>query len=134
MIVARFDAGEDLLISLQKLAELHGVKGGFFSAIGGLKRFSYGLFEHGNYHNIVKEAKKCCFELLPTFGNISIKEGKTFAHCHIIASNEEDGATFGGHLLEGTIIYPVVEVYMQECDAEINRTFDPQTKFWPLKF
>ena len=49
-------------------------------------------------------------------------------------SAKVSGAVFGGHLLEGTVAYPVVEVYMQECDAEIIRTFDPQTKFWPMKF
>lgn len=134
LIIGRIDSGEDLLLSLQKLAEEHGVEAGWFNVIGGLKRFSYGLFEHGNYHNIVKEAKLCCFELLPTSGNISIREGKIFAHCHIIASDEESGATFGGHLMEGTIVYPVAEVYLQECDAEISRTFDQQTKFWPMKF
>lgn len=133
-IIARIDEGEDLLLSLQKLAEKNGVRSGWFSVIGGLKRFAYGLFEHGSYHNIVKEAKRCCFELLPTCGNISIKEGKAFAHCHVIASDEEGGAVFGGHLIEGTIVYPVAEVYLQGCDAEVGRTFDPQTKFWPMKF
>ena len=134
IVIARIDAGEDLLLFLQKLAEEHDVKAGWFSVIGGLKKFSFGLFEHGSYHNIVKEAKRCCFELLPTFGNISIKEGRTFVHCHIIASDEENGAAFGGHLMEGTIVYPTAEVYMQECSTQVNRIFDPQTKFWPMKF
>jgi predicted DNA-binding protein with PD1-like motif len=134
LIVARLDAGEDLLLSLQKLAEERDVKGGWFSVIGGVKRLAYGLFENGTYHNIVREAKRCCFELLPTAGNISVKEGKTFAHCHIIASDEEEGKAFGGHLIEGSIVYPVAEVYMQECDVVIKRIFDSNTKFWPLKF
>jgi predicted DNA-binding protein with PD1-like motif len=132
-IIARIDGGEDLLLSLQKIAEENGIRSGWFTVIGGLKKLAYGLFEHGNYHNIVKDAKKCCFELLPTCGNISIKEGKIFAHCHIIASDEEEGRAFGGHLLEGTIVYPTAEVYMQGCDAEITRTFDAETKFWPMK-
>lgn len=132
-IIARIDEGEDLLLSLQKLAEENGIRTGWFSVIGGLKKLSFGLFENGSHHNIIKEAKRCCFELLPTSGNISIKEGKTFAHCHVIASDEETGAASGGHLMEGSIVYPVAEVYMQECDTEIVRELDPQTKFWPMK-
>ena len=133
-IVARVDAGEDLLLSLTKIAEENNMRGGWFTVIGGLKKFSYGLFEDGKYHNVVKEAKKCCFELLPTGGNISIKEGKIFAHCHIIATDEETGLAAGGHLLEGSTVYPTAEVYMQEVDAEIVRQFDPSSKFWPMKF
>ncbi len=133
-VVARIDSGEDLLLSLQKIAEENNIKAGQFSVIGGLKKFAYGLFEHGEYHKIIKEAKRCCFELLPTGGNISIKEGNIFAHCHIIASDEEEGRVFGGHLIEGSIVYPVAEVFMQEVDIEIGRTFDPNNKFWPIKF
>lgn len=133
-IAARFDAGEDLLLSLQKLAQENNIKAGFFTVMGGLKKLAYGLFEHGSYHNMVKEAKRCCFELLPTIGNISIKEGKIFAHCHIIASDEETGVASGGHLIEGSIVYPVAEVFMHEIDIEIGRTFDTASKFWPMKF
>ncbi len=133
-IAARIDAGEDLLLSLQKLAEENNIKAGFFTVMGRLKKFAYGLFEHGTYHNIVKEAQRCCFELLPTIGNISMKEGKIFVHCHIIASDEETGVASGGHLLEGSIVYPTAEVFMHEVDLEIGRTFDASSKFWPMKF
>lgn len=133
-IFARFDEGEDLLLSLQKLAEDNDIKAGWFTVIGGLKKFAYGLFENGTYHNIIKTAKHSCFELLPSSGNITIKEGKIFAHCHIIASDEEEGKAFGGHLIEGSIVYPVAEVIMQGFEGEISREFDPKTKFWPIKF
>lgn len=132
-IAARIDAGEDLLKSLTKLAEENNIRAGFFTVMGGLKQFAYGLFEHGSYHNIVREAQRCCFELLPTIGNISIKEGKIFVHCHIIASDEETGLASGGHLIEGSIVYPTAEVFMHEVDIEIGRTFDPASKFWPMK-
>jgi predicted DNA-binding protein with PD1-like motif len=133
-IIARIDAGEDLLKTLTKIAEDNNIRTGWFSVIGGLKKLSYGLFEHGEYHNVIREAKKCCFELLPTGGNITMKEGKIFVHCHILASDEEEGVASGGHLMEGSIVYPTAEVYMQEVDAKIDRRFDPASKFWPMKF
>jgi len=131
--VVRLDAGEDILKTLTKMAEENGIKAGTFSLIGGLKKLSCGLFDNGVYHNIIKEAKKYCFELLPTGGNITMKEGKIFVHCHIIAANEEDGTATGGHLLEGTIVYPTAEVVMQELDADIDRAYDAESKFWPMK-
>ncbi len=133
LIIARLDEGDDLLKSLTTLAEKNNIKAGWFGMIGGLKRFAYGLYEDGKYRNIVKEARHC-FELLPTFGNISIKEGKVLIHAHIAASDEKEGAMFGGHLMEGCKIYPFAEVFMQECDADVGRTFDPKTNLWPMKF
>lgn len=131
--VARLDEGDDLYLSLEQLANEHGIRSGWFSAIGGLKEFAYGLYEQGGYRKIKKRAKHC-FELLPTFGNISIKEGKVLIHAHVAATDEEEGAAFGGHLTEGSIIYPFAEVFMQECNAVLNRSYDKKTNLWALRF
>jgi predicted DNA-binding protein with PD1-like motif len=133
MIVARFDAGEDLLLSLTACAKEHGIRAGWFSVIGGLKEIAYGLYEQGAYRNIRKVAKHC-FELLPTIGNISIKEGEVLIHTHINAGNEEDGRSFGGHLIEGSKIFPFAEVFIHECDAPLGRRHDRPTNLWPLTF
>ena len=132
-VVARLDAGEDLLLSLTKLAEGNNIKAGWFNIIGGLKKIVYGLYEDGKYKNITKEARHC-FELLPTAGNVSIKEGKVLIHAHINATDEEDGTAYGGHLMEGTLVYPFAEVVLYEVDVELGRIFDPKTNLWPMKF
>ena len=132
-IVARFDDGEDLLLSLTKCAEENGIKAGYFSLIGALKRFAYGLYEEGKYRSIVKEASHC-FELIPVFGNVSLKEGKALIHAHVACADEEAGGLFGGHLMEGSKIYPFTEVVMQEFDLPLDRTYDPKTNLWPIQF
>jgi len=132
-VAARLDAGDDLLLSLKKMAEENNIKAGYFTVIGGLKKIACGLYEEGKYKNIVKEARHC-FELLSAAGNITIKEGGVLVHSHIFATDEEEGMGFGGHLMEGTVVSPFVEVFMQEVDIEIGRTFDPQTNLWPMKF
>ena len=42
------------------------------------------------------------YELISLIGNISLKEGKTFAHTHITFSDKEY-RVFGGHLFDGKI-------------------------------
>lgn len=133
VVIARFDEGEDLLMTLKKCAEENNIRCGWFSVIGGLKKLAYGLYENGEYRNITKEAENC-FELLPTFGNITLKNGETLIHAHINASDEDNGTCCGGHLIEGSIIFPFAEVVIQECDGSINRKFDPKTKLWPMNF
>lgn len=131
MIVARFDAGEDLLVALRECAEKHGVRAGWFGVIGGLKEIAYGLYEQGEYR-IIRKIAKHCFELLPTVGNISIKEGEVLIHAHINVSDEEEGRSFGGHLIEGSKVFPFAEVFIHECDAHIGRRYDASTNLWPM--
>lgn len=132
-IFARFDEGDDLILSLKKCAEQHNIKTGWFNLIGGLKEFAYALYEKGEYRNIHERATHC-FELLPTFGNITQKEGETLIHAHIIASDEDAGVAKGGHLIEGCKIYPFAEVLIQEIDAVIDRSYDKNTNLWPVRF
>ncbi len=55
------------------------------------------------------------FELLSLNGNISLKEGKSFAHLHVTLGDEE-GRVFGGHLIRGDVF--VAEVYIGELIGE----------------
>lgn len=130
--MARFDAGEDLVLTLKKCAQEHGIKSAWFNVIGGLKEFTYGLYEKGTYRVITKKAENC-IELLPTFGNITMKEGELLVHAHVIGGEESEGKTFGGHLMEGSIIFPFAEVIIQEIDPVINRSYDKTTNLWSLK-
>ncbi len=132
LVIAKLDTNEDLLLSLTNLAKMHNITAGYFNVIGGLKKIAYGLYENGIYRNIIKEAKNC-FELLPTFGNISIKNGEILIHCHIVAEDEVEDKSFGGHLIEGSKIFPFAEVFMHECDIELIRSYDQKTNLWPFK-
>lgn len=132
-VIARFDEGEDLLRSLKECAEKNGIKCGWFNLIGGLKIFQYGLYENGGHRKITRKAKHI-FEILSTCGSIALKEGKISIHAHINASDEDEGVSYGGHLMEGSIIYPFAEVVIQELDGIVNRSFDKKTNLWPIRF
>ncbi|MFH1829586.1 MAG: DUF296 domain-containing protein [Pseudomonadota bacterium] len=130
LIVARFDEGEDLLNSLKKCAEDNGIKSAYFGLIGGLKELSYGLYEKGAHRN-VRKTPKDCFELLPTFGNVTMKQGDIIVHAHIMVAAE--GELYGGHLMEGSKIYPFAEVFMQETEVLLERKYDDKLKLWAIK-
>ena len=132
-VVARLDAGDDLMLALKEVAQKNGIKSAFFTLIGGLKKISYGLYEDGSYRHIVLEAKHC-FEVLPTAGNVTLKDGELFVHSHLTAADEKNGTAFGGHLMEGSIVYPFAEVFMQEIDVELVRQHDPKTNLFPIEF
>lgn len=132
MIVARFDEGEDLLLSLKRCAEEHGVTAGSFNAIGGLKEIAYGLYAEGK-HRPIRKISRHIFELLGASGNISLKEGTVLIHAHVLAADEEHGI-FGGHLLEGSIVCPFAEIFIQEGDAVIGRSYNEKSKLWHMRF
>jgi predicted DNA-binding protein with PD1-like motif len=53
-------------------------------------------------------------------------------HYHIAISDEQ-GRTFGGHLMEGSQVYTTAEVILVSLDAyRFLRTFDPQTGYQEL--
>ncbi|MBT3182230.1 MAG: DNA-binding protein [Deltaproteobacteria bacterium] len=131
-IVARLDEGEDLFNSLIECVEKNGVRSGIFNFIGGLKRVSYGLYYQGGRKEFKRDATEC-FEILSGTGNITAKEDGIMVHAHITASDENDGSAFGGHLMEGSIVYPFAEVYIQEFDSIIEREFDSKINLWPIK-
>ncbi len=131
--MARFDAGEDLLSSLERFAKENRISAGHFSIIGGLKKLSYGLLGKGG-HRVLKYEAERCFEILPTFGNITLKDGEVMIHAHIAAADEEEGVLRGGHLSEGCEIYPFAEVVIEELSPPIHRNYDSSTNLWPLNF
>lgn len=132
LIIARFDEGDDLVLSLKQCATLHNIKAGWLSGIGALKEISFGLYANKAHRSIKREADHC-FEIISLSGNISIKEGELLVHAHITVADDKEGCAFGGHLLEGSKVYPFAEVFIQECDADIRRVLDERINLWAMK-
>jgi len=129
IIVARFDEGEDLLKSLTECAEENDIRSGYFTLIGGLREFRYSIYVEGSRKEFCKTTDNT-FEVLPSGGNITMQEGKVLIHCHVMAASED--GVYGGHLMEGSIIYPFAEVFMQEIEPVIERRFDEGLNLWPI--
>ncbi len=132
MILAKLEEGEDLLNAILKCAEENNIKSGYVTGIGGLSEASFGVYQNGGRKLFNKKADaKSCLEIVSIAGNITIQEGKPLAHIHLSIS-DMDGNLVGGHLVEGSKIFPFVELFMMECDKTIVREYDSKTNLWPI--
>lgn len=94
---------QDLKQSIQKFVATHNIKAGaMITAVGSLEEINLryanrpnGIVQHGH------------FEIVSLVGTL----GVSGCHLHLSVSNE-DGQTFGGHLLEGNLIYTTAEIVL----------------------
>ena len=128
MIIARCEPGEDLYVCLTKLVQDNNVRSGSFQAIGAVKRAKVGVFEHGKYEWVEHDG---ALEISSCAGNVAIKEGKPFVHCHAVFGDNK-GTIISGHVGDGCIVDPTAEIHMQIYEGEIKRRLDPGTGLWIL--
>lgn len=127
-IVARCEKGEDLYTSLDRIAKENGIRSGFFQVIGAVSRAKIGVYKDGSY---VWTERNEQFEISSCSGNVTVKEGKPFVHCHIVLTNPK-GETIGGHVGEGCAINPTAEIHLQVLADPIKRKQNPDTGFWAM--
>ena len=124
--ISRLLENQDVVESIKQSAESEDVKTGVFVLIGSLKHAVLGFFKDGAYKldNVVGP-----LEVASCMGNISSDEnGDVAVHAHAVVSNEK-GDTFGGHLMEGSLVGVTVElVIIEVAGIELHRTFDEKTK------
>jgi len=127
-IVARLERGEDLYASLMKLVRENDIRNGCFQVMGALGRAKVGIFEGGKYEWVSHEGP---LEISSCVGNVSVKEGEPFVHCHAVL-NDHRGTLLGGHVAEGCIADPTAEVHVTVYEGELSRRYDDDTKLWIL--
>ena len=114
VFLLRAPEGVDLLDFVNGFAEKNGIKTAIVKGIGSLRNPVVGY-----YSEEIKAYKRIelfgTFELLTLLGNVSIKDGKPFAHLHVTIGNA-NGNVFGGHLMKGEVF--VAELYVQELVGE----------------
>lgn len=113
--LCRLPHSGDLLDELNKICLEKGIAAGSISVIGAVKSARVGFYNQSEkkYEAIVFDKS---LEIASCTGNISLKEGKPFAHLHITLS-DRDGSVYGGHLMPGTIIF-AAEAHIQSFEGE----------------
>ncbi|MEO6038958.1 MAG: PPC domain-containing DNA-binding protein [Saprospiraceae bacterium] len=120
----RLHPGQDLKKELDAFAREHHLQAGFvITCVGSLRRVT--IRPAGQQQPLLRSQK---FEIVSLVGTLS-PDG---SHLHI-ALSDSNGATLGGHLLEGNEIYTTAEIVIGEAQhLQFRRTVDPATTFKEL--
>ena len=115
--------GDNINKTFESFAEVKGVGCAWLNGIGALEHPEIGYYslEDKSYY---RKTFKGEYELTSLIGNITLKEGKPFAHTHITFSDTEF-RVFGGHLFNANIT-AAGEFIMQFGSDEINREMNAE--------
>ena len=123
-LMVRLEPGADMVRSITELARSRGIEAGSFSAIGALKSARLGYYDQRGHKYRETRIDSAC-ELASCTGNISLKDGESFAHIHVVLADEA-GHTTAGHLLEGIVF--AAEVHLRQLEGpKLERKHDEVT-------
>lgn len=122
--LARLPMEDDLVEAITKSFIDRNIRKGAFNVIGALSKCVLGYYDVSRKY--VSKEFEGRLEIVSCTGNISEKDGKTFAHAHIILSGE-DYTCIAGHLMPGSKIFAAELFGMPIPGAVPVRTFDEPT-------
>lgn len=138
VLVVRLGPGEDMLPAMEQLIDDAGLSAGIIlSGVASLHRATVrNIIRFPEEYPITPDDRRITtvpgpLEILATQGNFARTDaGRLITHCHIDFSVGVPGAvTYGGHLVEDTIIATTCELYLAELvGADVRRAPDPVTK------
>ena len=122
LIVAKFEAGEDVIENLNKLVDKYNIKSGFIDlGIGMIKNLKIGYWNIDKYDELYIEDRS---ELVAFHG--SIADGKNRFHIHIGVARK-DHQLYGGHFFSG-IADPLMEVKITKFEeVQFTRKYNAKS-------
>jgi len=137
VMVMRLAPGCDLKKSLEEVVKKEDIQAGVvLSGAGSLSQVilrNVRLFPDEfpiMDRNRIYTPKKEPLELLSLSGNISRQEDEVHIHCHVtISSGLDDSRAYGGHLIDGCVVFSTCEVIIAEITGlKMKRNTDPETR------
>ena len=131
IFLCRAKHDSELVKSILEFVGKKKVKMAVFTVIGAVKDATIAYYDQSK-HEYQKIRFEKHLEIAGAFGNISTKDGKPFAHVHVVLS-DPTGKTYAGHLLRATVF--AAEVHIQELIGEkLEREYDQTTGLALWKF
>jgi uncharacterized protein len=117
----RLKPGEDLSLELEAFAVENQIKAGLvLTCVGSLTQAALRLADASSSTKF-----RGPFEIVSLVGTFSL-DG---AHLHLSISDSQ-GALYGGHLEEGSLIYTTAEIVLGELENKVfRRVLDPETGY-----
>jgi hypothetical protein len=131
--IFRLLPGEDLKLEIEKFVEDENIRAGcILTCVGGLRTAvlrSADVVPQEQDTQIFTGDQENNFEITSLVGTV----GLDGAHLHMSIAGK-DFSVFGGHLKEGTIVYPTAEIVIGEFEGvTFTRELDPATGYNELK-
>lgn len=125
VIVHRLRHGEDLLGSIENVANEAHVDSGIFLVIGALDKARLGFYTgEGGFRPTDIERQ---LEITSCIGNLADEDGRIAVHAHMTAV-DSDGRVYGGHVLTGCRIYIQAELMIFQLEGtKLKRKIDKET-------
>lgn len=123
--VAILEQGEEVIESLQQLAEEQRFTAAHLTALGAFSSAELYFFdwETKQYNSIPVEEQT---EVATLVGDIALgPDGKPVVHCHVVLGRR-DGSALAGHLSKG-YARPTLEIVLEESPAHLCRVKDDET-------
>ena len=123
--IVKLDYGTDFLDSITGISKKLDISSGYFTALGAVQKAAFYYYDQVKKKYIPHTMNRR-MEIAACIGNVSVLEGQSFVHAHVVFSDSA-GKAYGGHLMKGAVIFSC-ELPLDEVDGVvIGRTFDPQT-------
>ncbi len=117
--------GADLLESLTQIVQRENIRMGRISALGATTHAIVAYYDQKTKQYNPLEFSDG-MEILNLHGNVSLRDGKSFVHIHVLLGDRE-GRVFGGHVMPGTKLW-ACEVFIEELEGpELVRAKDERT-------
>lgn len=124
--IGRFESKTDLLGAITDFCKKEDIRLGVFSVIGAIGGVSLGYYNQSTHKYIESLRSEANFEIVSCTGNISSKDSEIFIHAHITLADDK-GQCFGGHLMQGCLLF-AGEYYIEELTgATLERKYDRET-------
>jgi uncharacterized protein len=123
--IGRLETGSDLVREIEQLAAREEIAAAWVSVVGAVQKAAFGYYNQAarRYDELGSDEHH---EISGFQGNLSLRDGAPFLHAHA-TFGDAAGATVGGHLLPGCVVW-VAEVQVQELtDVELLRVHDEVT-------
>ncbi len=115
--IMRIDRGEEVISAIEQACRDNGIKAAVISGLGFRSKAKIAIFnpEKEQYDSFDVNNP---MELASLNGNISLREGKPFAHVHVVLGSRDN--VIAGHLVEG-YVGGTTEIAILELEGELLR-------------
>lgn len=123
-ILARIDRGEEIMESLEKIAQAEHIRLAHVNALGAVGEMTVGVYSVDT-RSYAKNTFRGDLEIVSLHGTITTKDGAYYPHLHLSAGNKT-GAVFGGHL-NRAVVCGTCEMVITLLEGTVERKLDDAT-------